>query len=139
MLCARVQARIGRYSSHPRAIEVTALDGRVVLTGDILQREMDRLVDASRSVPGLRHLENQLRGHETAAHVLALQETGTGPHGEPWKVIEETWTPGVRALIGGAGTASLLYALARGGIGALVPLALGAALVACAVAAPRAG
>jgi hypothetical protein len=32
-----------------------------------------------------------------------------------------------------AGAASVLYALARGGIGAVVPLAVGAALLACAV------
>jgi len=32
-----------------------------------------------------------------------------------------------------AGAASVLYAVARGGIGALVPLAVGAALLACAV------
>ena len=31
----------------------------------------------------------------------------------------------------GAGAASILYAFARGGFGALVPLALGVALVAC--------
>ena len=36
-----------------------------------------------------------------------------------------------------AGAASVLYAVARGGIGALVPLAVGAALLACAVKAPR--
>ncbi|HWI35039.1 MAG TPA: BON domain-containing protein [Burkholderiales bacterium] len=140
VLSARVHSKIGRYSSHPGAIEVTALDGRVVLTGDVLQRELERLVDATRGVPGVQHVDNQLRVHETADHVSALQGTGTGPYGEPWEVFEETWTPGVRALVGGAGAASLLYALARGGFGALVPLAIGAALFACAVkASPRSG
>ena len=38
-----------------------------------------------------------------------------------------------RALVAGVGAASVLYALARGGFGALVPLALGAALLACSV------
>lgn len=138
VLCARVQSKIGRYSSHPGAIEVAALDGRVVLAGDILQREIDRVVDAARSVSGVQHVDNQLRAHESAEHVSALQGAGTGPYGEPWEVFEETWTPGVRTLVGGAGAASLLYALVRGGFGALVPLALGAALVACAAkASPR--
>ena len=36
---------------------------------------------------------------------------------------------------GGVGAALVLYALARGGFGALVPLALGAGLVACALSA----
>jgi hypothetical protein len=138
VLCARVRSKIGRYTTHPGAIEVTALGGRVVLTGDVLQREVDRLVDAARSVAGVQHVENELRVHETAEHVSALQGTGTEPHGEQWEVLEQTWTPGVRAVVGGAGAASLLYSLVRGGIGALVPLAIGAALLACAVnAGPR--
>ena len=41
----------------------------------------------------------------------------------------------VRAIVGGAGAVSVLYAFARGGFGALVPLALGAALLACSVSA----
>ena len=58
--------------------------------------------------------------------------------------VTRIWTLGALmvslAVVGGAGAASLLYALARGGFGALVPLAIGAALVACAVkAAPRSG
>jgi hypothetical protein len=138
VLCARVRSKIGRYTTHPRAIEVTAFGGRVVLTGDVLQRELDRLVDAARAAPGVQHVENELRVHETAEHVSALQGTGTGPHGEPWEVLEQTWTPGVRAIVGGGGAASLLYSLVRGGFGALVPLAIGTTLLACAVnAGPR--
>ena len=41
----------------------------------------------------------------------------------------------LRAVVGGAGAVSVLYAFARGGFGALVPLALGAALLACSVSA----
>lgn len=132
VICARVRSRIGRYTSHPGAIEVTALDGRVVLTGDILAREVAPVVEVARSVRGVQHVDNQLRVHESAEHVSALQG-GSEPHGEPWEVAEATWTPGVRAVVGGAGAASLLYAFVRGGFGAVVPLALGAALVACSV------
>jgi hypothetical protein len=133
VLCARVRAKIGRYSSHPGAIEVAALDGRVVLTGDILAREVPAVVAMARTVPGVQHVDRQLTVHESAEHVSALQGAGTGPHGEPWEVLEDTWTPGVRALVGGAGVLSALYALARGGFGALVPLAVGGALLACAI------
>jgi hypothetical protein len=130
VLCARVRSKIGRYTSHRRAIEVTALDGRVVLTGDIVERELSQVVQAACAVPGVQHVDNQLQVHESAEHVLALQ-SGNEPS-------EGNWTPGVRALVGGAGAASLLYSLARGGIGALVPLAVGAAMLACAVnASPR--
>jgi hypothetical protein len=132
VLCARVRSKIGRYTSHRRAIEVAALDGRVVLTGDILQSEVPAVVEVARTVPGVKHVDNQLQAHATAEHVSALQG-GTEPHGQPWEVMEETWTPGVRALVGGAGAASLLYAVARGGFRALVPVALGAALLACSI------
>lgn len=129
VLCARVRSKIARYTSHRRAIEVTALDGRVVLTGDILERELPQVVQAACAVPGVQHVDNQLQAHESAEHVSALQG-GDEP-------LEGTWTPGVRALVGGAGAASLLYSLARGGIGALVPMALGVALVACAASRAR--
>lgn len=132
VICARVRSKIGRHTSHRRAIEVTALGGRVVLTGDILAREVPAVVEVARSVAGVQHVDNQLRVHETAEHVSALQG-GNEPHGEPWEIFEASWTPGVRALVGGAGAASLLYSLVRGGFGALVPLALGAALLACSV------
>jgi len=131
-VCERVRAKLGRYSSHPGAIEVTAADGRVVLTGDILTHEVQPLVRAVRSLRGVQHVDNQLELHESAEHVSALQG-GVQRYGEPWEVMEKTWTPGVRALVGGAGAAGMLYGLARGGFGALVPLALGAALLACSV------
>jgi hypothetical protein len=132
VLCERVRSKLGRYCSHPGAIEVAALDGRVVLTGDILTREVEPLVEAVRSLRGVQHVDNQLELHAGAEHVSALQG-GSPRHGEPWEVMEKTWTPGVRAVVGGAGAASMLYALARGGFGALVPLALGAALLACSI------
>src|SRR5436305_3939020 len=40
VLCERVRARLGRVVSHPRAIDVTAQDGRVTLSGDILADEV---------------------------------------------------------------------------------------------------
>lgn len=41
----------------------------------------------------------------------------------------------VRGVLTGAAAVSVLYAFARGGFGALVPLAFGAALLACSVSA----
>ena len=73
----------------------------------------------------------------TGAFILDPQQ-GRRRRAQKREVLEQAWTPGVRALVGGVGVASGLYALARGGFGALVPLAIGAALVACAVkTAPR--
>src|SRR5438270_13698394 len=38
----RVRSKIGRYLSHPGAVEVSARDGRVTLRGPVLAREVDR-------------------------------------------------------------------------------------------------
>jgi len=132
VLVERLRAKLGRYCSHPGAVEVTALDGRVVLTGHILAGEVEPLVNVVRAVAGVQHVDNQLTIHQNAGKVSALQG-GAERHGERWEIFEEHWTPGVRALAGGAGAAFVLYALARGAIGGLTPLALGAALIACAI------
>src|SRR5215813_13278220 len=57
-LAARVRSKMGRAVSHPGAIEVTARDGVVTLSGDALTYELDILLTA-RSTPGVRGVDNQ--------------------------------------------------------------------------------
>lgn len=128
VLIERVRAKLGRYSSHPGAIEVTSHDGRVVLTGDILTAEVPALFDAVRSVRGVKHVENQLNSHESAEGVSALQG-GAEPDRERFELLQENWSPGVRAITGGTGALLVLYALSRGGIAGIGALAIGAALL----------
>jgi hypothetical protein len=125
----RVRAKLGRYTSHPGAIEVTASDGRIVLTGDVLAAEEAPLFDAVRSVSGVRHVDNQLRAYPSAEGISSLQG-GDARHPQQWELLEENWTPGVRALVGGAGGLLLLYALARGGLAGIAAVAMGATLLA---------
>lgn len=132
VLAERVRAKLGRYSSHPGAIDVAVADGCVLLTGNILSRELEPLVHALRSLPGVEQVENKLVAHPGADGIPSLQG-GREKHGEPWEVFEDMWTPGVRALVGGAAAASILYAYVRGGFRALVPLTLGVALLACSI------
>jgi hypothetical protein len=128
VLVQRVRAKLGRYCSHPGAIEVAALNGRVALTGDILAAEQEALFDAVCAVRGVQHVENQLRPYPSAEGVSSLQG-GTQPDRESWELLRDNWSPGTRALTGGAGAALLLYALARGGIAGIGALALGAVLL----------
>ena len=65
----RVRSRIGRAVSHPHAITVTANDGSVVLQGLVLQNEVDRLLRAAKSVPGVRSIEDRLEVHEGSEHI----------------------------------------------------------------------
>lgn len=48
---------------------------------------------------------------------------------ERFALLQDSWTPGVRLLIGGAGALLLLYALSRSGLGGIGALAAGAALL----------
>src|SRR5581483_9867160 len=63
--CVRVSA--GR--SHPGAIEVSALSGRVVLSGAVLEREYVRLLRTVGSVRGVADVEDRLAVYESPAGI----------------------------------------------------------------------
>lgn len=132
VLVGRVRAKLGRYVSHRRAIHVTAQDGIVTLTGDVLAGEHPALVPALRSMPGVREVDDRLDVHPSEEAVSSLRG-GMPPSGErPER--QPRWAPGTRAVVGGAGTLLILYALARGGVRGIAAIAGGAALLARATA-----
>jgi uncharacterized membrane protein/osmotically-inducible protein OsmY len=108
VLRERVRSRLGRASSHPHAIEVEAKDGWVTLTGPILQQEMRRALWAARSVAGVRHVENRMQAHREA-DVPDLQG-GTAP-----ELLQESWAPATRAVVGSGGALLLGYSAWKGG------------------------
>src|SRR5438128_7813112 len=73
VLVDRVRAKIGRTVSHPSAIEVTAKNGRIVLSGPVLENEADDLIDAVYSVRGIRDVESRVETHKTSENVPGLQ------------------------------------------------------------------
>jgi uncharacterized membrane protein len=117
ILSERVRARLGGTVSHPGAIEVAALSGRVTLSGAVLEREYVRLLRTVWTVRGVADIEDRLAVYESAAGVSALQ--GGGNEREPrfW----QNWPPGVRAVMGAVGGALLINALfgRRSGLGFL--------------------
>lgn len=125
----RVRAKLGRYASHPHAIHVSAQNGYVTLSGDILATEHGALLRAIHAVRGVRDMADRLDVHSSAEGVSALQG-GTPPPGERPELLQAAWSPGTRALVGGAGGILALYALARGGLLGVAALAGGAALIA---------
>lgn len=72
-LVARVRSQIGRVVTHSRAIEVSANDGRVTLSGNILASEVTPLLKAARAVQGVKEVENQLQVHEQPGNIPDLQ------------------------------------------------------------------
>jgi osmotically-inducible protein OsmY len=73
VLIERVRAALGRAVSHPRAIAVEARNGTVCLCGPILTHEVSSLLRAVESVPGVRHVDNQLETHDQPGDIPSLQ------------------------------------------------------------------
>ena len=136
VLVQRVRAKLGRVVSHPRAVGVRAVNGRVTLSGPVLEEEVDDLIAAVRSVRGVEGVDNALEVHANAGNVPALQGGGRR-EGDRLDVMQENWSPTTRAVVGavGAGVAAagLTYLgrarSAADAAGGLVGAALGAGLL----------
>jgi len=104
-LVERVRAKIGRVCSHPRAIDVVASEGDVVLRGPILTSEIENVLSCVGSVHGVRTVSNQLEPHETGAGIPSLQGRGrlAGPSLD---ILQSNWAPATRALVGIAALAA---------------------------------
>jgi uncharacterized membrane protein len=127
VLSERVKSHIGRVISHPHAIHVTNQDGVVTLSGPILEGEVDMLLRAARSVPGVAGVRNQLDVHQNADHISSLQGGMTRRARAEWN--QHHWTPSLRFAAGGIGCALLLRGLIKGGIGGLASRLGGMALL----------
>jgi uncharacterized membrane protein len=108
----RVRAKMGRYVSHPHAIDVMARSGCVTVRGPILEHEVDDFLGAVASVRGVRTIENELSVHAGGDGVSSLQGRGV-IQGEPSEFLQENWAPATRLLASGLGTGLMLNCLAR--------------------------
>lgn len=114
VLVARVRSKLGRHCSHPSAIAVTALNGRITLSGPVLAQEAGALVDAIRRVNGVTSIVDQLDRHD-AADVPALQGGSREARTVP-EIQQRYWTPGIRLVAGLSGGGLMLWGLARRGL-----------------------
>lgn len=73
VLVSRVRAQLGHRVRHTSAIEVTALDGCVVLSGPVLATEFDDVLRTTTAVRGVRGVENRLDVRQSAGDTPALQ------------------------------------------------------------------
>jgi hypothetical protein len=72
----RVRAAFGRKIKHTGAIQVSALDGEVTISGPILRDEVQALLACVEAVPGVKKVINELDIHETPGHTPSLQGEG---------------------------------------------------------------
>jgi hypothetical protein len=94
-LAERIRSTMGRYVSHPRAIDVQVQQGCAVLSGPILADEAQGFVRAVKGVRGVQGVENQLEVHHSAEGVSALQG-GTPRQGQRFELMQDNWSPGTR-------------------------------------------
>jgi osmotically-inducible protein OsmY len=73
VLSDRVRSAIGRYTTHPGAIEVDAHNGVVTLSGPVLGREVDDVLRAVHSVRGVASIEDRLDVRQSAGSNASLQ------------------------------------------------------------------
>lgn len=111
-LVERVRARMGRSVSHAGAIEVTARDGHVTVSGPIFANEVGSLLRAVRRVPGVHSVDNRLEPHTGSGSVPGLQGSGRRPARPMF--LRESWPPAARLMAGSAGLAGGAYGLHRG-------------------------
>ncbi len=103
VLRERVRARLGRFSSHPSATEVSAHEGVVELRGPVLEAEAERVLRGVRRVRGVRELVDHLERHAEPGNVPGLQG-GAGRAGPRPELMQENWAPGTRLLTFASGT-----------------------------------
>jgi uncharacterized membrane protein len=107
VLAERARAALGRAVSPLRAIEVTATDCQVKLSGDVLAHEHSALLDTVRSVRGVQDVIDELTVHDRANGVPALQG-GRAPRRSSLTLLRDTWPPATRLLTSASGGALLL-------------------------------
>ena len=99
-LVERVRSALGRVTSHPRAIDVSAERGCVTLCGPILSAEADHVVSAVSGIPGVSAVNDALERHDTA-DAPSLQ--GAGPlNGSTLDLFQQRWSPATRTIVGAA-------------------------------------
>jgi osmotically-inducible protein OsmY len=82
VLVARVRAHIGHVISQASAVEVTAQQGRVMLSGSIPAHEVEKLLSAVASVAGVTAVVNRLEVNQASA--AGARHNNTTRAGDGW-------------------------------------------------------
>lgn len=128
VLVERVRAELGRLVRYPRSVDVTAEDGAVTLSGEVLSDELGRLVSKACRIGGVR----EVRNHLGVRAVAGLQEVPARP--EPrFELLQTHWAPAPRALVSATAAGMVGLGLKRHDPAGLAAAAAGALLLGRAV------
>jgi hypothetical protein len=128
VLVERVRARLGRFVSHPHAIEVAADHGVVTVRGPILRAEAQQLLNAVGEVRGVQDVVSALTVHDDGA-VPALQG-GRTPAAWRSDLRQRRWSPATRLMASTAGAALTGYGTSRRDVPGVLLAAAGLGLLA---------
>ena len=113
VITARVRSVVERSVSYPRSVTVTVEQGRVILGGPVIAREVERLLSRVRKVRGVLSVRSQLDAHDWAADVPGLQGAATPPRRMGGReMLAHGWPTGLK-LVGGAAIGALALRRAR--------------------------
>jgi uncharacterized membrane protein len=129
VLEARVRSRLGRAISNPHAIDVTARQGQVRLSGPILAKEHPGLIDMARTIPGVRLVRDELDIHDRRNGTPALQGRKWRSQARAGLMMGRKWpTASIVATV--AGGLLGYYGLKRGTSAGIALAATGGSLLA---------
>lgn len=124
ILVERVRAKMGRYVSHPHAIEVAVSGGLVTLTGSILESEAHAFLRALKRMRGVTGIEDRLVRHHRAEDIPSLQGGAQRP-GDRGELAQAYWAPSVRVFSVACGAGLVAYGATRHGIARTAGIAAG--------------
>lgn len=113
VLEARIRARMGFLTRHPKAVQVSVNGREATLSGDILADQVDSLVKGVASVRGVSAVHNNLNVHQEPGNIQQLQGEGWLPGDEHGSMM---WSPSTRMLAGGGALYLMAYGMGRGGL-----------------------
>lgn len=128
-LIERVRSKLGRVTSHPHAVIVSAENGRVTLEGPILAEELQRTLHCIQKVAGVKAIENRLEPHDGGDRHPSL-EGGRPRSGDRPAILRTNWSPAIRLGAGLIGSGLAIYGVVSHGTIAKAGATLGIGLLA---------
>jgi hypothetical protein len=115
-IAERVRSTLGFVLRHPRAVDVSVEDGRVILAGPILADEENRLLTGVASIGGVRSIDNRLRVHREPGTEPGLQGEPARPRrGRAFPMMQRVWSPTTRLFAMTTGASLAVWGLRRAG------------------------
>lgn len=101
-LYGNVRSRLGRTVSYPHAVDTDVQEGRVLLKGDILERELNTLMAEIWSIRGVKSIDCQLSLHAEPGNAPGLQGRPRHTRRAKMRYLARNGAT-LLAIIGGAG------------------------------------